>query len=346
MLGAGYAFISAYLKGEEAKVITSDHVGNMSRTSGVQDVLDVIRDTDVGNYLDGVSVQNFDELDEQLWAYFGECLRRLEWFKNLPSDIRNMLNAYMIKYDILNIKAVLQGLSTSKKPRQIPVGVIHNQGLLDELFSAQDVESIAELLSSCRLGNYAAVLEGYSTEDSVKSRLLVEAGLDEVYYRNLQGITGRMKDGTTLSRVFSIIADMVNLQIILRSVIGETGSEATGYTVGGGYLITEQVAKELMALKLTDIPDRLDNAEYRSIAEEIISNYDKSKSLAVVEEIIDKNKFRLLREILAPRVLSPLVAVWYLVIKEIEVRNLRLILKTTFDSISVEEIKDYLVLSS
>ena len=41
---------------------------------------------------------------------------------------------------------------------------------------------------------------------------------------------------------------------------------------------------------------------------------------------------------------SPLVAVWYLVIKEIEMRNLRLILKAAFDGISIEEIKDYLVL--
>jgi len=140
--------------------------------------------------------------------------------------------------------------------------------------------------------------------------------------------------------------DMINLQIILRAVIGEMGSEAAGYTISGGYMISEAVAKDLIALKLTDIPDRLDNAEYRSMVEEIISNYDKSKSLAVVEETIDRYKLRLVKEILSPRVLSPLVAAWYLVIKEIEVRNLRLILKAAFDSISLEEIKDYLVLSS
>jgi vacuolar-type H+-ATPase subunit C/Vma6 len=44
--------------------------------------------------------------------------------------------------------------------------------------------------------------------------------------------------------------------------------------------------------------------------------------------------------------MSPLVAIWYLVLKEIEVRNLRLSLKAVFDGISPEEIKEYLVFSS
>ena len=75
---AGYAFISAYLKGSEAKVVTSGHVSNMSRMPSVQDIMDGISGTDIGRYLDGVSVQTFDEMDEQLWTYLGECLRQVE----------------------------------------------------------------------------------------------------------------------------------------------------------------------------------------------------------------------------------------------------------------------------
>ena len=43
MLGIGYAFISAYLKGEEAKIITSSHVSDMSKVSDIQDALGVIK---------------------------------------------------------------------------------------------------------------------------------------------------------------------------------------------------------------------------------------------------------------------------------------------------------------
>ena len=52
----------------------------------------------------------------------------------------------------------------------------------------------------------------------------------------------------------------------------------------------------------------------------------------------------MLKDILSPRVLSPLVLVWYLILKEIEIRNLRLVLKTILDGVAVQEIKNYLVL--
>jgi vacuolar-type H+-ATPase subunit C/Vma6 len=42
-------------------------------------------------------------------------------------------------------------------------------------------------------------------------------------------------------------------------------------------------------------------------------------------------------------VLTPLVIAWYLTIKELEVRNLRLVLKAVFDAVPVEEIREYLI---
>jgi vacuolar-type H+-ATPase subunit C/Vma6 len=52
----------------------------------------------------------------------------------------------------------------------------------------------------------------------------------------------------------------------------------------------------------------------------------------------------MLQQMLSPRVLSPLVMAWYLILKEVEVRNLRLVLKTIVDGVPVQEIRDYLVL--
>ena len=49
--------------------------------------------------------------------------------------------------------------------------------------------------------------------------------------------------------------------------------------------------------------------------------------------------------ILSPRVMTPLMIVWYLIVKEVEIKNLRLVLKAAFDNIPVDEIKRYLVFS-
>jgi len=338
--------MSAYLKGEEAKIVTSSHVSSMSKASSIKDVLEIIRDTDIGNYLEGVLIETFDELDEYLWMYFDDCLRRLELFKPLPADMVKILKAYIVKYDVLNIKAALQGISTGRKAIMIPVGVMHNQGLLDELSSAGDVDGMVKLLVRGKLEGYATILEEYKMDEGAGAGLRAEARLDGEYYRNLLNVTKDIIDGALLSKSFTTIIDMKNLQVILRAIIGGMDLEAAGYTISGGYMISEAMAKDLASLKLAEIPDRLDNTQYRNVVEEVITNYDRTKSITAVGEIIEKHKFRLSQEILSPRVLSPLVMVWYLILKEIEIRNLRLILKAMFDNIPVEEVRNYLVLAS
>ncbi len=51
MTSAKYAFMSAYLKGAEAKIVTSEHIDRMSKTSSIQDVLEIIKDTSTSTYL-------------------------------------------------------------------------------------------------------------------------------------------------------------------------------------------------------------------------------------------------------------------------------------------------------
>jgi len=342
---AKYAFMSAYLKGAEAKILTAEHLSRVSRTSSLSDVLEIIRGTDVGRYLEEALIKTFDDSDKYLWRYFGGCLERLEWLRLVPAEIRKVLSAYVVKYDVLNVKAALQGISTGKKANLIPVGIIHTRGLLDELTDASNAEDIIVVLSECGLGTYVSILREYRQEEA-KSKFMTEAKLDGEYYRNLLNISRGMPDGFLLAKAFSIVIDMTNLQLISRALIEGMGSEASEVVLSGGYMISDKVAKDLLLHKLADIPAALAGTQYREIAEEVVTSYNRTRSITAVEETIDKHKFRLLRDMLSPRVLTPLVVAWYLIIKELEIRNLRLILKAIFDNIPVDEIKEYLVFSS
>ncbi|MFB0556696.1 MAG: V-type ATPase subunit [Dehalococcoidia bacterium] len=339
---AKYAFISAYLKGEEPKVVTSDHIDRMSKASDIQDALETIRETDVGSYLEELTVKTFADVDEYLWRYFVQRVNYIESFKFLPGDVLKVSRAYIAKYDVLNIKAALQNISTGKKSRMIPVGIIHNNGLLDELSTAENTGDIIELLVRCKLGNYVPALEGYEVAGGAKSKLLAEARLDSEYYKNMLNMARGIKDGSVLSKAFGVIIDLTNLQIASRAIIEGIGLDAAECTIPGGYMITDKAIRDLLSSKLTDMPQRIENAQYRHIAEEILGSYDKTKSITAVEEIIDKHKFGLLKEILSPRVLSPLVMAWYLILKGFEIRNLRLIMKAIADGVPTEEIKTYL----
>ena len=339
-----YAFISACLKGEEPKTVTSEHIDKMMAAPNLQDALATIRETHIGSYLEELPVKTFDYLDECLWSYFAQCIRHVESFKFLPKEILEVSRAYLVKYDVSNIKAALQNISTGKRATSIPVGIIHSNGLLEQLFSAESVDDIIQLLIQCKLGDYVPALEQYKIDKSAKSKLLVEANLDSGYYKSILNMARRIKGGFVLTQAFGLVIDLTNLQIAWRAIIEGIGPDAAEFIIAGGYRVTDKDIKELLPLKMTDIPARLENTQYQDIANEVSTNYDKTKSITAVDEIIDKHKFRMLKEMLSPRVLSPLVMAWYLILKEVEIRNLRLVLKTIVDGVPVQEIKNYLVL--
>ena len=344
MLSPKYAFILAYLKGEEAKVVNSDHIDKMLKASDIQDALEVIRETDIGSYFEELTVKNFDDLDGYLWEYFVRCVNCVESFKFLPGDVLKVSRAYIVKYDVLNIKAALRGISAGKKSRMIPVGVIHDNELLDELSAAVNIGDIIELLIKCELGDYVPALKECEADGGAKSKLLTEARLDGEYYKSMLNMAKGVKDGSVFSKALGLIIDLTNLQIASRAIIEGVGLDAAEYIIPDGYVIADKTIREILSSNLADMPHRLEDTQYRDVAEEILSGYEKTASITTVEEIIDKHKFRLLKEILSPRALSPLVMAWYLILKEFEIRNLRLILKAIADGVATDELKMYLVL--
>jgi len=339
-----YAFISAYLKGQEARLVTSAHIDSLQGADTVQDALAAVRETDVGRYLEDLPVRSFNYLDESLWRYLAQSFAYIEWLRLTPRDVLKTLKAYVVKYDILNVKAALEGISTGTKAPMLPIGVIHDNGYLGELSDAQDVDEIAKVLVKCGLEDYTPALEQYKPDQPPKSKLLAQAGLQSRYYTNLLNTAGTVKDGPLLVQTFGMIIDLANLQIVWRSVISGLENHAAELAIAGGYQLTDKSVRELLSLKMAEMPARLQNTPYSAVAEEVVANYDRTRSITSVDEVIDKHKLRMLREMLAPRVLSPLVLVWYLVLKEVEIRNLRLAVKGIVDGVPAQEVKDYLVL--
>jgi len=340
---AEYAFMSAYLKGAESQSFTADDVNRLSRTASVADVMEVIGGTEVGKYLESVAVKTFDDIDRYLWQYFSQCLERLDGLRLMPLDMRKVLDVYRVKYDIINIKAMLQTALTGKQAYLIPIGVIYNRGLLDELSRAETTDRVISLLVECGLSAYASILREYDIGAETKQRLRSESEMDEEYFKSLAETAKDVEDGFIMTRVFGLIIDLTNLKIVSRSVIEETGNVASCCIIHGGYLLSNQILEGIIAGKLTDIPGAMGSTPYRAVADELISEYNRTKSITAIEETIDRHQLAMLRENLSPRIMSPLVIVWYLTVKEMEIRNLRLILKAALDGISIDDIKDYLV---
>jgi len=73
--------MSAYLKGEESRAVTAEQIEEMlQRSSTMQDALEIIGETDIGEYLLDQPIKTFVDADNFLWTYLGECLEHIEGF--------------------------------------------------------------------------------------------------------------------------------------------------------------------------------------------------------------------------------------------------------------------------
>jgi len=316
----------------------------MSRVTNVTDAIGIIRETDIGSYLEGVSVRVFDDIDNALWEYLAARIAHIEAFKYMPADMRKVSRTYVVKFDVANVKSTLQGIVTGEKTSLLPLGTIHDDGFLPELQASEAVQDVADILTRSRLPDLAPAVKAYDPAGGTKAKIALESRLESEYYHGLLKTARVVREGSSLAKAYGLVIDLANLGIVCRAVVEGIGAAAGDFLISDGYIIDEKMLRDVLPYKLPDVPRRIDLPQYRELLNEIASAYDKAKSVTVIDEVIERHKSAALRDLLSPRVLSPLVMAWYLVVKETEVRNMRLVLKAIFDGVSVDEVKRYLLL--
>jgi len=341
LTNARYAFISAYLKGEETRGVTHEHIEELLRRSeNMQEALEIISDSDIGGYLLDQPIKTFDDADTYLWLYMGECLKRFEGF-NIPPEMSHIVNLYAEKYDVLNIRIKLRMISEETASSMVPLGTIYSREHLEEMSAAREMDELCKILAKCNLGDYIRVIEDINEKDP-QSVSEGEVRLQNLYHHKVLKVFKNMTDGQLLVQTFESIIDSANLQTIFRLSLG--GAYTAGAPVlSGGRVLSENTIKELLTLKITEITGRLENTGYHMMSQDVSKGYEKDGESTVVEKITEKYRFGLLKDLLSPRVLSTSNMLWYLLLKEMEIRNLRLILKMLADGIPAEEIRELVI---
>ena len=340
-----YAFLSAYVKGEEARSVQGDHISViLQRARTTQDVLELIRDTDAGETLREETWKTYPELEECLWKTLSGNLDRIRRF-TLPEGVGKMIRVFLNRFDILNIKLALRAVHEEKPFSPVPLGSLSEEDLLDELSRVKSVPDLLSHLRAAGLGEYGDILSEVSEIDE-KSILDLERVLDGFYNEQWVKTLGGMDEGTLLVRVQGIFIDYANLRTVFRLVIGGRGAVSDNVFLKGGHLFDAALLREFLSLSPGEIVSRLADTEYEYAAQDLARGVEKGKSVGIVDQILDRYLYRTVRYLLAPRAMSPCALLWYLIIKELEIRNLRMIFKVLYDGVPVEGIRDFMVIAT
>lgn len=344
MLDPRSPFMTALLKSQETRLVGREHLERMSAATAGTDVRATLHDTDIGAWLAAASWRNAEERDHSLWSYLAATLGAIELRRFFPREARRFSRSYLLKYDVANIKAVLQALALGGRPRLAPIGVMHAKRMMEDLAAVQSREALDETLTRAGLRKYALALHASGSHGGRRGRLAMEAALEGEYYRELRHAVRGLIGGHLLTAACGLLHDLANLSILCRLLVAGATIEDAAAFIPGGNQLDEQDLHDALAHGLHDLPRRLESEPYRKVAADVTAAYERAGSVAAIEAVIERHRVAALRDLLASSLAPAAVIAWFIVLKETELRNVRLLLTAAEDDLALDEVRRHLLL--
>jgi V/A-type H+-transporting ATPase subunit C len=227
-----------------------------------------------------------------------------------PQSIRPFLEAFLIKYDAMQIKKALRARHNNSngsdlKMRLIPVKEI-TQEIIDDILDTNTVEDVCNERTITRV------------DSTVRETITLYIGK---------------------------YADITNIKHIIRSKDQGLDPQTTeSFLIDGGRLLAPWKLKQMIEVKgLQELMTELDGTPYQETLREAMQEYSETKSIYSLEVAMDRLLLKTASEIASSALIFSGPTIKFLVAKEFEVRNLKAVLRGMYEGLPSESIMPMLI---
>ncbi len=300
------------------------------------------------------------EVDELATKYSGIDL--LEYALNLNmaremneilsfsmGDLKVLMGAYLMRWDVWNIKSILRGKNYGASEEEIketlvPAGELPMPKLVD-LIRKGSIPDVIDGLNGTKFYKPLYNLLDDFNKTHTLSRL--ENGLDKAYYANLLSIN---LPGSNAERLFMNFVrreiDITNLRTLLRlKRQGLEHEKIMEYIVpGGSKLNVDAVRKFAQATSFDELLNMLKETPYWADIAEAVEKYRETRSLNAIEVALTKSLIGYAEKISHSYPLSITPILGYVVRKNVEINNIRTIARGKETRLGDEAIRSQMVI--
>jgi len=256
--------------------------------------------------------------------------------KGLPRDL---IALYLRKWDFWNIKNILRGKTFGSSDEEIEVTLVPAGEFDEEFFKSLLVkESIEEIVNAFRGKPFYGILEKILHGARLSE---VEDELDKFYYTSIAKLSAESLDAKYFIDFIRMEIDIVNMKTILRlKKEGIHVDEIIPKIIPYGYQLSEDEARKLSAMEIEEIYKAIENYWFvKDIKEAILT-----QPISRIENALTKVWAERMIKKASNYPLSILPVLSYMLLKKIEVDNLRIIARGKESGMGVDEIKEQLVI--
>ncbi len=286
------------------------------------------------------------EIDEMGYKYTGPRLLDYALFANLAKTYRKILQVsfgeakfligeYLKRWDIWNVINILRGKNAGIDPEIIEETLVPAGEIGEEQLKSLVVKDIEEIVKEFEGTPYYEALSKIGTAPMN----VVEDELYKIYYRKLVEISPREFETKLFVNFIRMEVDIKNIKTILRlKMDGAEIDEIMERIIPGGFEITEDEARKLAAMPLDELLKSLEGYWFWKGMEVEL------KGLAEVEVEFDKMWIKTIAKRASNYPLSVLPVLQYIVLKKVEVDDLRVLGWGKWQGLPNEEIERQMVI--
>ncbi|WP_400256776.1 ATP synthase A1 subunit C [Methanomethylophilus alvi] len=344
--GAGnYSYTSARVKAKKSKLLKEEDYNKMLMMS-VPEISHYISDAgyskemaDLGNRYEGLSLVEY-----ATYANMAKAFRSI--LNSSTGALSRMVNAYLTKWDFENLKTIMRGKKYGLPIEEIREDLVPAGNLsmddLDKMLSLTTIEDILAAFSKkIHIVVPDDVISSYKTNGILGS---IEDVLVKEYYKNLLASISSSDRPTQIFRTYiKTCIDLKNVETVLKfKADGITGDVVVEYWIPGGTEVDEKVMSQLAAAQ--DIQAAVNEMQQLRMYSEIKDSLSQDSTILDIVGVINKYRVELANKVGHMYPLSVIPVVDYMIHKENEVRNIRMIAHGTDSGLDRDTMKKLLVI--
>ncbi len=310
-----YAYPNARVKVKRGRLLSNSLMNNLIEASGVSDCIGVLENTEYSETLRGLT--EVKEIDKALLEHQAKNENHLT--KIAPENLANVLEEYLKKWDIFNLKNSLRAILNNKEYDVIPFGNL-KKSKLKNLSSSATIEEYISKLSGTE---YEFIQDKVTEFDPSKRGLLpIELELDKYYNEKL--LKESKGNEETVKEFFGTKVDIKVIKLVLRLVMDkipkEESEELTDIPV---FRINDSTIQKILdSESISNAISSLSNTPYSQLTEKM-TQVEKKSSLQPITHSLQTYQKEYSKKIYKREALGPGVILGYLGMKQNEIQNIR-----------------------
>ncbi len=339
---SGFAYAVTRTRVMRSRMLRKAKLKELAESYSISDVIAAFEGSAYEQYVAGKG--SIEEIEQALLRNLADDYNKV--LAMSPRKAKPLFELMSARYDVENIKRIVAAKVTKSQVQELLPSKL-SPAFLQRL---QDAETLEEMLELLKASPYAEVFK----ELHAVTPEAIELALDRYFYgkllsiKNIESVAkkaGLMNDSLYLKEIFGLQIDILNIKIALRCVINNIEDQkAKELLIEKGYYTNSKLlGRAIESAELQAVINALQGTPYYDIMSNALREYEKEKSAYVFEKALLEYYAQRVESLALkqPFGLTPLVC--YLLLKELEIKNLTTILNCIKEGLPKEKIKELFV---